>query len=74
MIKHETQRERYVGARDVAAHLGVALKTIYNMRASGRIPAHYLPGSSRPRYKISEVERVMSCRRPRRRGAGAKSG
>jgi len=66
-----TEREAFVDAGQLAAHLGVSLKTIHNWNSAGRLPAHYLPGSSRPRFRISEVERRMPCRRPRRKAAGA---
>lgn len=63
--------ERFVDAAGLASHLGVKVETIYTWQSRGRLPAHYLPGSSRPRYKISEVERKMSCRKRRRTGGGS---
>ncbi len=58
--------EQFVNAEQLGEHLGVSKKTIYNMKAQGRIPAHYLPGSRTPRFRISEVERKMPSRRPRK--------
>jgi predicted site-specific integrase-resolvase len=62
--------EGFVDSSALASHLGVEVGTVYTWQSMGRLPVHYLPGSSRPRYKISEVERSMSCRRRRRRKAG----
>lgn len=63
--------ESYIDAKTLAGHLGVAISTIYNKTSMGKIPYHTLPGSSRPRYRLSEVERVMAsgncCRKRRRR-------
>jgi predicted site-specific integrase-resolvase len=61
--------ERFVTPRELGEHLGISYKTVLNKTHLGHIPCHRLPGSIRPRYRISEVERVMATGRRRRRRA-----
>lgn len=51
--------ESYIDAKTLASYLGVDIKTIYNKKSLKKIPYHTLPGSSRPRYRLSEVEAEM---------------
>lgn len=51
--------EKYITVKQLAEHLAISPKTVMNKTQLGQIPCHRLPGSSRPRYRLSEVERVM---------------
>jgi excisionase family DNA binding protein len=44
---------------DLAAYLGVAVKTIYNWRCRRIGPPAYKPGGSRLRFKRRDVERWL---------------
>ena len=48
MKQDNSQRERYVTAREVAERLGLSADTILRYYREGRIPGRRMPGTIRP--------------------------
>ena len=63
MNQDNSQRERYVTAREVADRLGLSADTILRYYREGRIPGRRMPGTIRPlRFLWSEAEAAWDCR------------
>jgi len=55
------RREPFVSLKEVLEHVGVDRKTFRRALQTGRLRRHYLPGSNRPKFKLSEIDADMAA-------------